>query len=330
MGVILAGDIGGTNTRLALFDPGDLRRSQAEETYPSGRHAGLPEIVRLFVENHAAKVEGACFGVAGPVRDGRIEATNLPWVVDAHELSTCLGTDRLWLINDLEANAYGLASLDGKDFFTLQPGDGTAKGNLCVVSAGTGLGEAGVHWDGALYRPFASEGGHATFSPENELEVELQRWLQKRFSEHVSWERVLSGPGLVNLYAFLKESGRAEEPSWLTAEMAAGDAAAVISRNALSGKADLCVRALDLFAHFYGAEAGNAALKYMATGGVYLGGGIAPRNLDKLEDGTFLRAFLDKGRMRPLLEAMPVRVVLNQYAALLGSARCAALRGGLQ
>lgn len=328
--MILAGDIGGTNTRLALFDGADLRRPRAEATYPSRQHAGLAEIVRTFVDGRPTKVEVACFGIAGPVRDGRSEATNLPWVVDARELGACLGTERLWLINDLEANAYGLASLDATDFFTLHEGSCDAKGNLCVVSAGTGLGEAGGYWDGVRYHPFASEGGHSTFSPESEIEVELQRWLQKRFSEHVSWERVLSGPGLVNLYTFLRESGHAEEPAWLAAEMAAGDAAAVISRNALSGKADLCVRALDLFAHFYGAEAGNAALKYLATGGVYLGGGIAPRNLDKLKDGSFLRAFLDKGRMRPLLEAMPVRVVLNQYAALLGSARCAALRGGLQ
>jgi len=325
--VILAGDIGGTNTRLAFFGE-DLVQPLAEQTVPSRAHAGLAEIVRAFVAERRLEPQLACFGVAGPVRDDRCEATNLPWVVDRRELASCLGSERVWLINDLEANAFGLASLGESDFCTLQEGAPGARGNLCVVSAGTGLGEAGVLWDGDAHHPFATEGGHASFSAESDLEIDLLRWLRRRFDEHVSWERVVSGPGLVNLYHFLRDSGRGEEPAWLADEIAAGDPAAVVSLHAQDGRSELCAQALDLFAHFYGAEAGNAALKYLAIGGVYLGGGIAPRNLAKMKDGTFLRSFLDKGRMRDVLEAMPVRVVLNPKAALLGSARCAALRGG--
>jgi glucokinase len=269
----------------------------------------------------------ACFGVAGPVRDGRSETTNLPWVVDASDLAAALDTRRVWLINDLEANAYGIASLGAEDLCTLSEGAPGATGNAAVISAGTGLGEAGLYWDGRSHHPFATEGGHGSFSPGSDLEVELLGWLRQRWS-HVSWERVVSGPGLVNLYTFLKESGRGEEPAWLAQEMAAGDAAGVISQHAASGRSELCVQALDLFVRLYGAEAGNAALKLMASGGVFLGGGIAPRNLEKMKDGTFLRAFVAKGRMQPLLEAMPVRIILNQQTALLGAARCAALRGG--
>lgn len=325
--MILAGDIGGTHSRLALF-AADLARPQWEEVYPSGEHGGLEEIVAAFIGKHREDVSLACFGVAGPVRDGRCEATNLPWIVDAARLGRCLGLDLVWLINDLEANAYGIASLADEDVATLHPGAARAAGNLAVISAGTGLGEAGVYWDGQRHHPFATEGGHASFAPRGELEVELLGWLRQRFG-HVSWERVVSGPGLVNVYTFLRDAKRAEEPSWLAEEMKEDDAGAVISRNALSGRSPLCAEALDLFMSLYGAEAANAALKFMASGGVYLGGGIAPRNLEKMSDGTFLRAFLDKGRMRPLLESMPVRVILNQSTALLGAARCAAVRGGV-
>ena len=325
--MILAGDIGGTNSRLALFAFGDLRRPVLERTFPSRAQRGLREIAAGFLAGREGEVSRACFGVAGPVRNGRCETTNLPWIVDAAELSAALGIRGVSVINDLEANAFGLAALDAGDLCTLSDGDPDAAGNLCVVSAGTGLGEAGVYFDGRRHHPFATEGGHASFSPTTEQESDLLRWLQGRFG-HASWERVLSGPGLVNIYEFLRDTGRGPEPAWLAEEIRAGDAAAVISRHALDGSSDLCSEALDLFVRFYGIEAGNAALKYMATGGVLLGGGIAPRNLDKLRGGGFMSAFLDKGRMRPLLEAMPVRVILNQRTALLGAARCAAEGGG--
>jgi glucokinase len=325
--VILAADIGGTNARVALFDAAALERPVVEETYPSRADASLGAILRRFRARHAAPVEFACAGVAGPVRNERVEATNLPWVVDAADIAHCVGASRAWLINDLEANAYGLASLAPSDFVTLQEGAPDARGNACVVSAGTGLGEAGLYWDGSAHRPFSSEGGHANFGPRNDLEIELLRWLAARFG-HVSWERVLSGPGLVNIYHFLRDSGRGEEPAWLAGEMRAGDAAAVISRHALARTSELCVEALDLFVTLYGVEAGNTALEFLALGGVFLGGGVAPRNLEKLRDGSFLRGFLDKGRMRDVVELMPVRVILNQMTALLGAARCAAMRGG--
>lgn len=326
--MILAGDIGGTNTRVALFDAAAPRAPRARATYRSAEHRGLAEIVRAFVEEQRPQVEAACFGVAGPVIDGRCEATNLPWVVDARDLAAVAGTERLWLINDLEANAHGVGVLEADDFHTLGAGDGDARGNVAVISAGTGLGEAGVFWDGAAHHPFATEGGHANFGPRGDLETELLHWLRREF-DHVSWERVVSGPGLVNVYRFLRDSGRGEEPAWLAEALRDGDRGATISRAALEGRSDLCVRALDLFVSLYGSEAGNLALKLMATGGVLLGGGIAPKILPKLKDGTFMRAFLDKGRMKPLLEAMPVRVILNDQTALFGAARCAARRGGL-
>jgi len=325
--VILAGDIGGTKTNLAVFAAGPrLAVPLAEARFVSHEHPGLVAVVRRFLAAHPVRVTHACVGVAGPVRDGRCEATNLPWVVDAVELARELGIPRASVINDLEANAYGLAALGPADLATLAPGAPGARGNACIIAAGTGLGEAGLYWDGREHRPFASEGGHASFAPTSDLEVELLQALRRRW-DHVSWERVVSGPGLVAVYSFLRDSGRGIEEPWVADALGAGDPAAAITEAARDGRSPLCARALDLFVGLYGAEAGNLALKTMATGGVYLGGGIAPRIAERLCAGGFMHAFLAKGRMRPLLEAMPVRVVLNDRAALLGAARCAALRG---
>jgi glucokinase len=327
--MILAGDTGGTSTRLAAVDvDGERLRAVVEQTYPSREHAGLGEIVAEFVGAHAVKVTHACFGIAGPVRDGRVVTPNLPWVVDAAELAAQLRIARADLLNDLEANAWGIGALGPDDFLTLNSGAPNAQGNACVVAAGTGLGEAGMYWDGTMHRPFACEGGHGDFAPRDDREVELFRYLAARF-EHVSCERVVSGPGLANIYAFLRDTGRGTETPEVAAAMRQGDPAGVIGRAALDGRCRLCVDTLDLCVSLYGAETGNAALKFMAEGGVYLGGGIAPKIAPKLADGTFLRAFLAKGRMRPLLEAMPVRVILNPLTALLGSARCAAIRADL-
>jgi glucokinase len=325
--VILAGDIGGTNSRLAFFERTELGQPRIQAKYPSRDHSGLHEIVADFVGKHRLSIAAAC--VAGAVRNGRCEATNLPWVIDARDLAICLGIDHVWVINDLEANAHGLSSLEADDFCVLAEGAKDASGNAAVISAGTGLGEAGLYWDGRAYQPFAGEGGHTSFAPSDALQVELFYWLEKQFGRHVSWERVVSGPGLVNLYRFLKETGRGEEPGWLTEALGQGDPAAVISQAASAGRSPLCAQALDLFVTLYGAEAGDLALKMMATGGVFVGGGIAPKNLPKMKDGSFLAAFHGKGRMKELLEAMPVRVILNDQTALLGSARCAAVRGGL-
>jgi len=321
--VILAGDIGGTNTRLAFATmEGDLPHFIAEATFPSRGHGSLEAILRRFVSEQPHPVAQACFGVAGPVRHGRCETTNLPWVVDARHLSRELGLETVGLINDLEANAYGIAVLEPKDFVVLNTGAPDAGGNAAIISAGTGLGEAGLYWDGEKHRPFATEGGHATFAPRTPLEMDLLHFLTKQFG-HVSYERVLSGPGLVNIYTFLRDTGHAEEPPWLAERLRKQDPSAVISQAALEGKSALCEQALDLFVSLYGAEAGNLALKVMATGGVFLGGGIAPKIIRRLQGALFLAAFTGKGRMRPLLEAMPVRVILNDKTALLGAARYA-------
>ncbi len=323
MAMILAGDIGGTNTRLALSETvAEGPRLTGVQTFASREHKSLDEIVRQFLGERAPTIRRACFGVAGPIRNRRSKPSNLPWVVDADQLATLFGFDGVTLINDLEATAFGLVALEAKDFAVINEGAPEPEGNSAIISAGTGLGEAGLHFEGTMRRPFASEGGHADFAPRNELEIELLRYLIQRF-QHVSYERVVSGPGLRNIYAFLRDTGRGEEPAWLADEMQDADPAAVITRSALEGKSELCVRALDVLVSVYGAEAGNLALKVKATGGVFLGGGIAPRIIDKLKGPAFMEAFTAKGRMRPLLEAVPVRVILNDMTGLIGAGLCA-------
>jgi glucokinase len=322
-GVILAGDIGGTNTRLAIVETVKGHFNfLAEEIYASREEPSLESALRKFLSKPLYPIRAACLGVAGPVREGRCEATNLPWVIDSQKIALELNLPRVNLINDLEASAYGIAELGTKDFEVLNQGTPDGQGNRAVISAGTGLGEAALFWDGREYRPFASEGGHADFAPRNHLEMDLLDYLLKRHAR-VSGERVISGQGLFNIYQFLKDTGRAEGPKWLVDQMRQKDPPAVITENALKGKSPLCTQALDLFVSLYGAEAGNMALKIMATGGVYLGGGIAPKIIAKLRDPVFMNAFTAKGRMRPLLQTIPVRVILNPKVALLGAARCA-------
>jgi glucokinase len=327
--MILAGDVGGTSTRLACFElrAGRLH-SLVEQTYPSRQHRGLDEIVRTFVAAHNLTPRHACFGIAGPVRQGRVHATNLPWVVDAAGLAAALALPEVGLINDLEANAHGILALEPHDFAVLNAGAADAAGNVAVISAGTGLGEAGMFWDGKALHPFACEGGHTDFGPRDDLEADLLLYLRQRYG-HVSYERILSGPGLHNLYDFLRDTRRGEESAEVRERLQREDPAAVISELALAGRCSLCVQALDRFVSLYGAEAGNLALKIMAHGGVYIGGGIAPKILAKMQSPAFLQAFTAKGRMKPLLEAMPVRVVLNDSAALLGAARWSALHASL-
>lgn len=327
--MILAGDIGGTSARLAAFEVarGTLR-VVAEKNYPSGKHSGLGDIVEQFVAAHALRVVCACFGIAGPVRNGRVKTPNLPWVIEASALARQLGLDAVALINDLEANAWGIAALGPDDVLILNTGASAAQGNAGVIAAGTGLGEAGLFWDGERHRAFSCEGGHVDFAPRDALEVELLRHLMNKFGR-VSYERVLSGPGLRNIYEFLRDSGRGTETPAVVEALRDQDAAAVIAQAALENRCKLCVDALELFVSIYGAEAGNVALKFMAFAGVYVGGGIAPKIVGKLQDGAFMRAFVAKGRMQPLLESMPVRVILNPKTALHGAARYAALRTGL-
>jgi glucokinase len=258
------------------------------------------------------------------VIDNRVEATNLPWVVDARSLASELGIDHVSLINDLLANAHGIAMLDESDFVALNAGSPSPTGNRALISAGTGLGEAGLLAVGNGYEPFPSEGGHVDFAPRNDLEIEMLRYMMDRF-EHVSYERVLSGPGLHNIFQFLRDTGRGDEPGWLAQQIAEGDPSAAIATSALEGTSDICVQALDIFVSVYGAEAGNLALKVVATGGVFVGGGIAPKILRKLSSSTFTKAFNAKGRMIRLLQDIPVRVITNDKTALLGAGRVAAL-----
>ena len=324
--MILAGDIGGTNTRIAIFkEDGERLQSVAEQIFPSQDHKNLEEIVSAFLSSHKATIRRACFGIAGPVRDGRCEATNLPWIVDARALSDTIGLQSVELVNDLEANAYGIATLDAADFKVLNEGDKVARGNKAIISAGTGLGEAGLYWDGSQHHPFACEGGHSDFAPRNELEIELLRFLLERF-EHVSYEHIVSGPGLFNIYTFLRDTGCGEEEKWLADEMQLKDPSRVISAAALDGKSELCMRTLELFVLLYGAEAGNLALKVMATGGLYIGGGIAPKIIRERYDRMFMEAFTSKGRMKSMVASIPVRVILNDKTALRGAARCATRR----
>jgi glucokinase len=325
--VILAGDIGATNSRVAAFrTDGSGLPMVAEKIYKSQEHGNLSEIVADFVLTEGIPAMQACFAVAGPVRAGRSKISNLPWTIDSRDLAKQLKLRAVGLINDLEAYAYGLDMLNPEDFVTLNAGSPEALGNTAVISAGTGLGEAGLLWEEQRQHPFASEGGHASFSPHNETQIELLRYLQKKFG-HVSTERILSGPGLRNIYEFLRDTKRAEEPDWLRDEIAkSNDVPALISKTALDKKTPICEQTLDIFVDAYGAEAGNCALKFMSLGGIYIGGSIAAKILPKIKETTFVEAFLDKGRLRPLLQDIPVKVVLNDNAGLIGAARYACIQ----
>jgi len=332
--MILAGDIGGTNARLACFQPqnGHLRLI-AERVFPSRDYQELGEIVSKFLQDATTRPDVACFGIAGPVHNGRVETSNLPWIIEQSRLAKQIQLPATLLINDLEANAWGIEALSSQDFVALNH-VGPAAGNQAVIAPGTGLGEAGLYWNGSQHEVYACEGGHADFAPRGNLQVELLQFLESRYG-HVSYERVLSGPGLVNVYEFLRGKGYGDEPEGFSAQLEHRDAAAAISRAALDGSNRLAEQALDLWISVYGAEAGNLALKAMATGGIFLGGGISPKLLPKLTGPLFMRAFLEKGRLQSLLETIPVQVITNDKAGLLGAARCAAAtssngrRGGL-
>ncbi len=324
--MILAGDIGGTNTRLAIFEQvSGVQHCVSQAKYASQDYTNLTDIVRLFLKSNEYKIESAAFGVAGPVLHGTVHATNLPWTVDTADLKSLLNIDNVHIINDLEANTWGIEVLHDDDFIFLNRGNPTATGNAAVISPGTGLGEAGLFWDGRKFHPFACEGGHADFSPRDPLQVELLDYLMADW-EHVSWERVLSGPGLFNIYRFLRDTNRGEEPHWLADKMKNNDAGKVITESAMAGTSALCENTIDLFCALYGSEAGNLALKSMALGGIYLGGGIAPKILPRLKSGTFMREFTEKGRMKPLLQGISVKIILNENAALMGAAHYAAGR----
>ncbi len=324
--MIIAGDVGGTHARLGIFETDEHAniRQTASAEYNSSAYPGLGAVARQFLDEHSASAEICCFGIAGPVEKGRARPTNLPWEVDAKQISTLIGMPVL-LINDLVANAYGVATLGPEDMVTLQEGVGGQEGNAGVIAAGTGLGEAGLFWDGKIHRPFGSEGGHSDFAARTPREAAMLDHLLTRFDGRVSWERVLSGRGLVNVYEFLRDTNLGVESPQLAELMRQSDPSAVISHAALEKTSDICRLALDIFTACYGAEAGNIALQVMAVNGMYVGGGIAPKIIEKLKSGVFMEAFRAKGRLRPLMERIPVHVILNEKTALRGAARCGAL-----
>ncbi len=322
---ILTGDVGGTKTRLALAEvKGCQVVIRHEHSYASQRYTTFEELLGEFLSS-GKPVDDAAFGIAGPVQGGVAQTTNLPWRIDVAVLRRQFGFARCNLLNDLEATAWGLPALGRDDLLTLQAGSPDAQGNAAVIAAGTGLGEAGLYWDGRAYHPFATEGGHTTFSPRNAQEFALLNHLQQAH-DHVSWERVVSGMGLLDMYDFFLGYRKASTPSWLLESMRESGKAAAISAAALAGSDALCVETMQLFVRLYGAEAGNLALKLKSCGGLYVGGGIAPKILPLLQTGAFLDAFLDKGRMQPLLAAIPVKVILNDRAGLYGPALFATQR----
>src|SRR5436305_2617386 len=310
--MILAGDIGATRVQLAAFqNAGSQLHSVVEETYKSHEHSGLAELMEAVVVTEGMLLHSACCGVAGAVRAGKSKISNLEWTIDAGELALQLRLPSVGLINDIEAYAYGVDALESKDFVTLSEGAEDAEGNRAVISARTGLGVAGLYWDGFRHHPFPCEGGHADFAAKNDLEMELAQYLRKKF-QHVSCERILSGPGIKNIYDFLRDSKKADEPDWLREQISkAKDPPALISQLALEGKAPICERTLSIFVSVYGSETGNCALNFMATGGVFIGGSIAAKMVLKMRDPIFMNSFLDKGRMRSLLSEMRVKIIMN-------------------
>lgn len=348
--MILAGDIGGTKTNLALYEWVSERVEPVRlETFHSADYKSLEEILEEFLtppkpptpldeldteiagegeekEPEAPPepitVSAACFGIAGPVIDNHSQTTNLPWVVDGPAIAKKFGIPRVQLLNDLEATAYGVLLLRSDEVEVLNPGTLPKKRQaLALIAAGTGLGEAILFWDGKSYRPMPSEGGHTDFAPTNDYEIELLRYLRSQYL-HVSYERLLSGPGLHAIYEYVRDTKK-NEPTWLAEKIKAGNPAAEIAEAGLNGQAEIATQALDLFASIYGAEAGNLALKSLSLDGVYVAGGMAPKLIKKLQDGTFMKSFTNKGRYKRLLSHMPVKVVMNQQTALLGAASVA-------
>lgn len=361
--MILAGDVGGTKVHLALYDfKGGRLVAIRDQKFPAGEYASLDIVVKEFLAHPESSIQqapassssqspattasstsaqassapdatlnpeqivAACFGCPGPVRNGRLKLTNLPWTLDARDLQKSLSIEHIFLINDLEANGYGIPELAPDKIATLHPGDATVVGHRGLIAAGTGLGEALLIWDGKTHRPIPSEGGHCDFAPRTDQEIALLQYLRRTLNGRVSFERVVSGLGIKNVYAFLRDDQHMEEPDWMRDRLAHEDPNAVLGTAAEDGSSAIAHEAMRIFSAAYGAEAGNLALKVLATGGIYLGGGIAPKILKTLQDGPFMEAFLDKGRLSPLLEVTPVRVILDDTCALLGAAAFAEAR----
>jgi glucokinase len=322
--IVLAGDVGGTNARLAIVElDGSGARITRDGRFPSRDYPGLTPIVGRFLAEGAALPERACFGIACPVVGADCTAPNLPWTINARKLAAEIGIPRTAIINDFTAVGYGIEVLGPSDLATLQEGDPTPQGPIALIGAGTGLGQGFLIWEGGHYRVLASEGGHGDFAPSGEVQSGLLKHLRRQFGR-VSWERLLSGPGIVDVYRYLLASGVAPERTIVRDEMEREDPAMVISRHGLAKTDCLSDRALDLFCEIFGAQAGNLALTVVSTGGVYLAGGIAPRLVERLRSGPFITAFRNKGRMSQLLSRVPVHVIMNPNGGLLGAAAVAA------
>jgi len=319
MGIrILAGDIGGTKTHLALFEEGEDRKWLAATKYKSADYENLRTIVKEFLKSQGSpKVNVACFGIAGPVQDRKSKTTNLPWEIDAALLERETEIPSVYLINDLEANAHGIDCLEEEELFVLNSGV-EREGNRALIAAGTGLGEAGIYFDGKEHHPFGSEGGHCSFAPESDLEIKLLRYLHKQY-DHVSFERILSGAGFLHLYRFLIDEGLETESKVVKKAFEKNDPPRVITEMGIKGKDATCQRAVEMFVSIYGSEAANLALQMLAVGGLYIGGGIAPKILNEMKEGGFMKRFIQKGRFTSLLLGIPVKVILNENTALLGA-----------
>lgn len=323
--IILAGDIGGTKTNLALHSVQENRLTLiAQAQFASRDFGSLSDVISAFFDQVGqTDIAAACFGIAGPVIDGRVRTTNLPWDITTTALQGDLGTGQVRLLNDLESTAYGMLYLEENEFVSLNPTGRRRNGNRAVIAAGTGLGEAILYWDGVQYYPIATEGGHSDFAPVTTQQDNLLKWMRNRYPGHVSVERILSGPGVYTLYEFLLESGYARAPSSIAQASDDADHSALVSKCALQEGDPLCVETLRLFTEIYGAEAGNLALTTLSIGGVYVGGGIAPKILPMIKNGHFLNGFATKGRFEELLRGMEIKVALNPETALIGAARYA-------
>lgn len=320
---VLAGDIGGTKTTLGLFLEGRERPvPKVIETFSSRNSSDLEHIIRQFLEIHPVIVTHACFGVAGPVVNGKSKTTNLPWSISEDRVKKQFKFHHVKLVNDLTATAMAIPLLEKDEIFPLNCEGSMKEQNIALIAPGTGLGKAMLIYQNGRYLPVPSEGGHADFAPNNEAEMKLWQYLHQHYG-HVSMERVLSGSGLVNIFNWLKDSGRFNEPGWLKKKRKEIDPAKAITEAALASKDPGCVEALNMFVSIFGAVAGNLALTGMTTGGVYLGGGIPPKILTKLKEDIFMEAFTNKGRFKGFLEKIPVKVILNDGAALIGAAYCA-------
>jgi glucokinase len=320
--MVLAGDIGGTKTNLALYEYKEgVLKLQAQHQFISQDYLYFKDVIAEFMAHCGAReIEAVCLGIAGPVVNGICRTTNLPWVIDAKEIEKECKTTKVKLLNDLEATAYGMLYLEDNEFVHVNKNAKATQGNRAVIAAGTGLGEAILFYDGKNYHPIGSEGGHCDFAPQNSLEDELLVWLRKCYPSHVSVERLVSGRGIYTIYEFLKEKYLYDEPQAMLHASEDEDKNAIITECALAKKNQLCLETMRIFVDIYGAEAGNLALKSLSLGGVYIGGGIAPKILPFLVDGTFLNAFISKGRFKGMLEKMEIKVSLNQETALLGAA----------